>query len=56
MICQTLNQQLKALNKTQSKNERNSHAKATMRTAVRKAELALENKDENTTDVVRRCN
>lgn len=29
------------------RNERNSNARATMRTAIRQAEAALENKDEN---------
>ncbi len=46
---------IKSVKQNASKNERNSHAKATMRSAVRKAEQAIENKDENTTVVVRKA-
>jgi len=38
---------IKRVKQTESKQTRNNHAKATMRTAVRKAEVALDNKEEN---------
>lgn len=38
---------IKSVKQNNERNERNSNAKATMRTAIRKAEVALENKDEN---------
>ena len=44
---------IKSVKQNARKNESNSHTKATMRTAIRKAELAIENKDENTTEAVR---
>ncbi|MCZ2259378.1 30S ribosomal protein S20 [Sporosarcina sp. G11-34] len=44
---------IKSVKQNAAKNVQNSHAKATMRTAVRKAEVALENKDENATELLR---
>ncbi|MHA6260356.1 30S ribosomal protein S20 [Sporosarcina sp. CAU 1771] len=38
---------IKRVKQNAAKNVQNSHVKATMRTAVRKAETAIENKDEN---------
>ena len=38
---------IKRVKQTSAKQIRNTHAKATMRSAVRKAEVALDNKDEN---------
>ncbi|AOV07918.1 30S ribosomal protein S20 [Sporosarcina ureilytica] len=38
---------IKRVKQGAERNERNAHAKATMRTAIRKAELALDNKEEN---------
>ena len=46
---------IKSVKQNQARHARNSHAKATMRTAVRKAELAIENKEENATDLVRQA-
>ena len=40
---------IKSVKQNAAKHVQNSHAKATMRTAVRKAEVALDNKDENAT-------
>ncbi|WP_438311050.1 30S ribosomal protein S20 [Sporosarcina sp. FA9] len=44
---------IKRVKQSQAKNVQNSHAKASMRTAVRKADLAIENKDENATVLLR---
>lgn len=44
---------IKRVKQTESKQTRNSHAKATMRSAIRKAEASLENKDENTLELVK---
>lgn len=43
---------IKRVKQGAERNERNAHAKATMRTAVRKAEVALENKDENAKELL----
>ena len=40
---------IKSVKQNACKNVQNSHAKHAMRTAVRKAEVALDNKDENAT-------
>lgn len=44
---------IKSVKQNAAKNVQNSQAKAAMRTAVRKAEVALENKDENATELLR---
>ena len=44
---------IKSVKQNAAKNVQNSHAKATMRTAVRKAEVALDNKDDNATELLR---
>lgn len=44
---------IKSVKQNAETNARNAHAKATMRSAVRKADQALENKDENATELVR---
>lgn len=44
---------IKRVKQTESKQVRNSHAKTTMRSAIRKAEASLLNKDENTSELVK---
>lgn len=44
---------IKRVKQSADKQVRNSHAKATMRSAVRKADSAIENKDENAAEVVK---
>lgn len=44
---------IKSVKQNADRHTSNSHAKATMRTAVRKADLALENKEENATELVK---
>lgn len=44
---------IKSVKQNASTNARNSHAKATMRTAVRKADFALDNKEDNASELVK---
>ncbi len=44
---------IKSVKQNADRHARNSHAKATMRTAVRKAEVALENNEENANTLLR---
>ena len=44
---------IKSVKQNNARQVQNAHAKATMRTAVRKAELAIDNKEENATDLLR---
>jgi small subunit ribosomal protein S20 len=44
---------IKRVKQSAAANVQNSHTKAAMRTAVRKAEVALDNKDENATSLLR---
>lgn len=46
---------IKSVKQNESRQALNTHAKATMRTAVRKAEAAIVNKDENATDLLRKA-
>lgn len=46
---------IKRVKQSESKQIRNTHAKATMRSAVRKAEVALDNKDENAVALLRQA-
>lgn len=43
---------IKSVKQNSERNVRNSDAKAAMRTAIRKAEAALNNKDENATELL----
>lgn len=44
---------IKRVKQSASTQERNNHAKATMRSAIRKAEVAIENNDENKAELVK---
>lgn len=44
---------IKSVKQNNARHVQNSQAKATMRTAVRKAELAIDNKEDNATDLLR---
>lgn len=46
---------IKSVKQNEVRNARNSHAKATMRTAIRQAEVALANKDENAKELAVRA-
>ena len=47
---------IKRVKQSAAANEQNSNTKHAMRTAVRKAEVALDTKDENATSPSKRCN
>lgn len=44
---------IKRVKQSADKQARNTHAKATMRSAIRKAESAIENKEDNAVELVR---
>lgn len=44
---------IKRVKQSANKQEQNSHAKATMRSAIRKADSAIENKEDNAVELVR---
>ena len=44
---------IKSVKQNAERHTSNAHAKATMRTAVRKADLALDNKEENASELVK---
>jgi len=46
---------IKSVKQNNARHVQNSQAKATMRTAVRKAELAIDNKEDNATDLLRQA-